>query len=135
MALPTPPQESIIYENEFVYVCLALFPITHGSTIVVWKGGVVDLHNLNEDEYRYLMEIVDVTRDALLRVCFVEKVYLIYMDEAREVHWQLVPRYNEEGFNIFKHEPLQTQDFSLANELKDAFIEILKSRNIHVPSH
>jgi diadenosine tetraphosphate (Ap4A) HIT family hydrolase len=134
MSLPTAPKESIVYENDFLYVCLALFPITNGNTIVVWKGGVVDLHNLNEKEYRYLMEIVEIVRDALLRVCYVEKVYVIYMDETREVHWQLVPRYNEEGFNIFKHEPLLTQDFSLAPLLKEAFFDILKTKHIHLPN-
>lgn len=133
MALPTPPKEAIVYENNFLYVCLASFPITSGSTVVVWKGGIVDLHLLNQQEYRYLMDIVDITRDALLRVCYVEKVYLIYMDEAREVHWHLVPRYNEEGFNIFKHEPLETKDFALAPLLQEAFLDIVSRRNISLP--
>lgn len=79
------------------------------------------------------MDIVDITRDALLRVCYVEKVYLIYMDEAREVHWHLVPRYNEEGFNIFKHEPLETKDFALAPLLQEAFLDIVSRRNISLP--
>jgi len=134
MPLPTAPEEAIIYENDFLYVCLAPFPVTSGSTVVVWRGGVVDLHNLNQKEYNYLMEIVDVTRDALQRVCYVEKVYLIYMDEAREVHWHLVPRYNEEGFNVFKHIPLETRDFSLAPLFREAFLDILGTRVVHIPS-
>ena len=131
--LPKPPIESIIYDNEWLYVSLALFPITKGHTVVVWKKDMSDLHDLSDSEYDYLMEIVDITRDTLLKTLDVEKVYLMYMDEVKQVHWHLVPRYNEQGFDVFTHEPMETHDFSLAPELKKAFLERLKTREIKLP--
>jgi len=81
-----------------------------------------DQNVLDRKDYEYLMDIVDVVRGALMKVVHVGKVYLLYMDEAKHVHWHLVPRYNEEGFNVFAHEPKETRDFSLVldiqNELK-----------------
>ncbi len=129
-SLPKPPIESIIYDNEWLYVASALFPITKGHTVVVWKKDLPDLHDLSDSEYDYLMEIVDIARDALLKTLNVEKVYLMYMDEIKQVHWHLVPRYNEQGFNVFSHEPKETNDFSLAPELKKAFWERLETREI-----
>ena len=114
----TPIPESVIYEDEKLYVCLASFPITKGHSIVVWKKPVPDLNLLERKEYEYLMDIVDIIRGALLKVLHVDKVYLLYMDEARHVHWHLVPRFNEEGFNVFSHEPKENHDFSLAESIK-----------------
>lgn len=131
--LPEAPQESIIYEDQWLYVCLALYPITKGHTVVVWKQHAPDLHVLADAEYDYLMEIMDVTRDTLLKVFNVEKVYLMYMDEAKQVHWHLVPRYNEQGFNIFAHEPKKTDDFAFAPTLREAFLERLQTRYIRLP--
>ncbi|MFA5997138.1 MAG: HIT family protein [Candidatus Paceibacterota bacterium] len=116
--LPTPPKESIVYEDKYLYVCLALFPVTVGHTIVVWKNEVPDLRDLTCKQYEHLMHVVDVTRDALLKMLKVKKVYLVYMDEAKHVHWQLVPRYDEKGFNIFEHTPKKTTDFSGAPKLR-----------------
>jgi diadenosine tetraphosphate (Ap4A) HIT family hydrolase len=132
-SLPNPPLESIIYDNEWLYVSLALFPITKGHVVVVWKRYVPDLHDLSDSEYDYLMEIIDIARDILLKTLNVEKVYLMYMDEVKQVHWHLVPRYNEQGFNVFSHEPKETHDFSLAPELKKAFLERLQTREIKLP--
>lgn len=80
------------------------------------------------------MEIVDVTRDVLLKTLNIEKVYLIYMDEIKQVHWHLVPRYNEQGFNVFSHESQKTDDFSLAPELKEVFLKRLQTREIKLPN-
>jgi len=120
--LPEPPKESIIYEDEKIYACLASFPLTKGHTIVAWKKPVKDLHLLNDPDYEHLMEAVDKIRNALLKTLKLEKVYLLYMDEIKQVHWHLMPRYNEKGFNIFSHEPKETKDFSLVEEIKKNFI-------------
>ena len=133
MALPTPPPESIVYEDAWLYVCLALYPLTKGHTVAVWKKPAPDIKDLSDDEYDYLMEIIDISRDALLEVLKVEKVYLMYMDEARQVHWHLVPRYNEQGVNVLTHEPAQTNDFSLAPQLQAAFNERRITRNLRRP--
>jgi diadenosine tetraphosphate (Ap4A) HIT family hydrolase len=131
--LPEAPKESIFYEDSWLYICLSFAPITKGHTIIAWKQPAPDLKILSDDEYDYLMEVVDVTRDALLKVLGVEKVYLIYMDEAKQVHWHLVPRYNEEGFNIFAHEAQRIDDFPLAPVLREAFLERRGTRNIRLP--
>ncbi len=132
-ALPTPPPESIVHEDEWLYVCLALYPMTAGHVVVVWKNAASDLHLLSDDEYDYLMEIMDIARDTMLEVLGVEKVYLVYMDEAKQVHWHLVPRYNERGFNVFAHKPQRTSDFALASKLREAFQARHTTREIHFP--
>lgn len=128
--LPEAPRESVIYEDEWLYVCLALYPLTSGHTIVVWKSQTADIHNLTDREYDYLMGIMDVTRDALLSTLSVEKVYLMYMDEAKQVHWHLVPRYDEKGVNVLMHTPEKTKDFSLTHVISTAFVERMKTREL-----
>ena len=130
--LPQPPQDSLIYEDEWLYVCLALYPMSKGHTVIVWKKPVSDLHNLSDSEYDYLMEVMDIASDALLQTLEVEKVYLLYMDEVRQVHWHLVPRYNEKGFNVFAHEPKKSEDFSLAPALSKAFQIRYQTRKIKI---
>ena len=132
-ALPEAPQESVIYDDQWLYVCLALYPMTKGHTVVIWKRDAQDLRVLSDAEYDYLMEVMDVVRDALLNVLGVEKVYLMYMDEAKQVHWHLVPRYDEKGFNVFAHEPKKTGDFSLAALLREEVNQGFQSRKIDRP--
>lgn len=124
--LPNAPKESIIYEDKHVYVCLASCPLNKGHMIVAWKKPVKDIHDLSCKQYDHLMDIVDVTRDALLKMFKVKKVYLVYMDEIKHVHWHLVPRFNEKGVNVLSHTPKRVRDFSLAPKLKSNFLEVLK---------
>jgi len=49
-------------------------------------------------------------------------VYLVYMDETKHVHWQLIPRYKEKGFDVFKKEALDIKDFSLAHKIQKNLI-------------
>ncbi|CAN5653409.1 hypothetical protein BH23PAT2_BH23PAT2_07970 [soil metagenome] len=116
--LPTPTADAIIYEDDLVYACLASYPLTAGHMVVVWKKTVTDLHLLRKADYEHLMWIVDKARDTLLKTLGLEKVYLMYLDEARHVHWHLVPRYNEQGYNVLNHHPQLTKDFTLASKLK-----------------
>ena len=112
MDLEIPSPESIIHEDDQLYVCLAHHPITKGHSIVVWKDHVEDIHQLKRNEYLHLMRVVDSVRDALLKTYSLEKVYLIYADEIKHVHWHLVPRYVEKGLNILSHDPVEILDFS-----------------------
>lgn len=121
--LLTPPLEAMIYEDEKIYVCLASYPLTKGHTVVVWKDKVEDLHSLARNDYQYLMEMVDISRNMLMEEFKVEKVYLLYLDEIKHVHWHLVPRYNEQGFNILNHTPEKTENFSLNEKLKAIFFK------------
>ncbi len=116
--LLNPMPEAVIYEDVQLYVCLASYPVTHGHTIVVWKEKVEDLHLLQKGEYEYLMDRVDIVRNVLLDYFHVEKVYLMYLDEVKQVHWHLIPRYNEQGYNVFKHDPVENKDFSDAPALR-----------------
>lgn len=120
--LPTPIKGAIFYEDDRLYGALANFPITKGHSVVVWKEEVSDLHLLNENDYDHLMDKVNDTRNALLKALHIEKVYLVYMDEIKQVHWHLFPRYNKEGFDVFDHEATKLQDTSLAEEIKRNFI-------------
>lgn len=119
MALPKPFDNAIFYEDKKLYACLANYPIVRGHSVIVWKTQVKDLHLLSKKEYEHLMLSVNIVRNALLKMLKVKKVYLIYMDEAEQVHWHLVPRYNVKGLNIFKHKPGKLTDFSLARELRE----------------
>lgn len=120
--LPKPFGQTIIYEDLKLYVCLASYPIVKGHTVIVWKKSVSDLHLLSKKDYEYLMDKVDEVRNSLMKTLKVKKVYLIYMDEANQVHWHLIPRYNEKGFDIFQHKPNKLTDFSLTNKIKDNLI-------------
>ncbi len=120
--LPKPLPEAMIYEDNKLYCCLANFPIVKGHVVIVWKTPVKDLHLLAEGDYDYLMDKVDEVRNAMLKALSVEKVYLIYMDEANQVHWHLAPRYNERGFNMLAHEPQELKDFSLAGRIKEKLV-------------
>ncbi|MBU1091774.1 HIT family protein [Patescibacteria group bacterium] len=116
--LINPPAESIIYKDQKLYVCLAKYPITKGHTVIVWKERVSDLHLLPGRDYDYLMDTVNATRNALLKTLKIKKVYLVYMDEAKHVHWHIVPRYNEKGYDVFLHKPKMLKDFSLVKKIK-----------------
>jgi len=116
--LPKPKAGSIIYEDKLLYVCLASSPIVKGHTVVVWKKEIADLHLMSGRDYDYLMDTVNAARNALIKTLRVKKVYLIYMDEAKHVHWHLVPRYNEKGYDVFLHKPGKLKDFSLAREIR-----------------
>jgi diadenosine tetraphosphate (Ap4A) HIT family hydrolase len=119
--LLTPPKEAIYYEDDKVYVCLASFPITKGHSVAVWKYRKEDIQMLTRDEYDYLMNIVEISRKALRELYGLEKVYLLYLDEIKHVHWHLVPRYDEEGFNLLNHAPQEINDFSDAEKLRNLF--------------
>jgi diadenosine tetraphosphate (Ap4A) HIT family hydrolase len=121
--LPIPPQEAIIFSDEKLYVCLASYPLTKGHVVIVWKDSTTDLHSLARAEYEYLMDAVDIARNSLLEKYAVEKVYLLYLDEVNHVHWHLVPRYEEKGFNILNHAPKKTDDFGDTKELSQIFLQ------------
>ena len=120
--LPKPFKEALIYQDDKLYVCLANYPIVKGHTVIVWKKPVKDLHLLSKSDYEYLMDKVDEIRTALLKTLKIEKVYLTYLDEAKQVHWHLVPRFNEKGYNVFLHKPKKIQDFSLAKKILENMI-------------
>ena len=116
--LPPIKKEALIYQDKKMYACLAQYPVTPGHVVVVWKKKVRDLRLLSISEYDYLLEAVDAVRKAMLQALRIQKVYLVYMDEVRHVHWHLIPRYNIKGFNIFLHNPKKVVDFSLARKIK-----------------
>ncbi len=119
--LLTPPEEAIYYEDDKVYVCLASFPITKGHSVVVWKDRKEDIQMLARKEYEHLIDVVELARKTLRESYDLEKVYLLYLDEIKHVHWHLVPRYDEEGFNLLNHSPKEINDFSDAEKLKRLF--------------
>ncbi len=112
---------SVFYEDENLYACLADYPLSKGHSVVAWKKPVPDLHLLNPKDYEYLMETVDKVRSSLMKTLKVEKVYLMYMDEIKHVHWHLIPRYNKFGYNILKHTPKKIKSYKLVEELKNYF--------------
>ena len=116
--LPKPPEKSIIYEDENLYACLAKHPITSGHSIVAWKKEAPDLSLLPDRSYDYLMDTVFTVRNSLMKTLKVKKVYLVYIDETSHVHWHLVPRYKEKGFDVFQKKPEFLKDFSLAGKIK-----------------
>lgn len=120
--LPRVIKESIIYQDENLYACLAKFPIVKGHTVVVWREEITDLKLLPDRDYDYLMDTVFAVRSALLKTLRLKKVYLLYMDEAKHVHWHLIPRYKEKGFEAFQGKPKILKDFSLARRIEKNLI-------------
>lgn len=119
---PKPLKGSVFYDNEKLYACLATHSITRGHSIVVWKKNVRDLHLLSNKDYDYLMDAVNFVRDAMLKTLKVSKVYLIYMDELKHVHWHLIPRYNKKGYDALSHKPKLLKNISLAKKIKNNLI-------------
>ena len=126
--LPEQPKESLVYEDEKLYICLASKPFAFGHTVVVWKKDIEDLHLLSCEDYDYLMDVTDALRDALLRTFKVKKVYMLYMDELKHVHWHLIPRFKVQGFKLFLH-PNRTSKqpigFPLVEKIKENFLLVL----------
>ena len=120
--LPRPYKNAIIYQDKKLYACLANEPIVEGHTVIVWKNKVSDLHLLPRKDYEYLMDRVNEIRNAMIKALNVEKVYLVYMDEAKQVHWHLVPRYDAKGYEIFMHKHGKITDFSLDDKIRDCLI-------------
>ena len=118
------PKDSIIFEDNKIVVALAFEPFTKGHCVVIWRNGEKDINRLNVEDYEYLMDAVDVTRDTLRKFYNLEKVYLMYLDESNWVHWHLIPRYDEKGFNILNHKPERINDFQDVKELKNIFKKI-----------
>lgn len=117
--LPEPFEEAMIYEDDKLYSCLANFPRAKGHCVVVWKKNISDLHLLSREDYEYLMDKVEELRTAMIEALGVEKVYLLYMDEMQHVHWHLIPRYDEKGYNVLEHKPDELEDFSPAENIKN----------------
>lgn len=115
------PLESIFFQDSKLYVALAYDSLANGHSVIVWKDNVEDLNLLSSNDYEYLMDVVDVTRATLKEYYLVEKVYLMYMDETKQVHWHLIPRYSNQGINALNHEPVKLADFSDVSKLKDIF--------------
>lgn len=116
--LPKPNKKSIIFEDEKVYACLAKEPIAKGHTIVAFKKEFLDLNKMPDIYYDYLMDTVFLVRNAIMLALKVKKVYLLYMDETKHVHWHLIPRYKEKGFEVFKAGARKLEEFSLAEKIK-----------------
>jgi diadenosine tetraphosphate (Ap4A) HIT family hydrolase len=116
--LPSPRKGAVFYEDSKLYAALANFPITKGHVVVVWKKKVKDLHLLSRKDYEHLMDTIDSVRYAMLKALKINKVYLLYMDEAKHVHWHLVPRYNRRGLNVLEEKPKKLKDISLARLFK-----------------
>lgn len=119
-----PPPLSVFYETELVYVALASYPISKGHTVVVWKKKVADLGQMSPEDYTYLMLTVDKIRTVLMHVFKVKKVYLMYMDEVKHVHWHLIPRYSIFGLTILKAQQKQLKSFSLVPQLQKALSDL-----------
>lgn len=120
--LPKPDKKSIIFEDDNVYVCLAKYPVASGHTVVVSKKYFPDLSKMPDIYYDYLMDMVFAVRNSLMKTLKVKKVYLVYMDEAKDVHWHLIPRYKDKGFDVFKNPKGVLKDFSLAKKIKENLI-------------
>ena len=116
----TPP-DSVFYEDNKLFVALAYDSLTKGHSVIVWRDKVEDINSLSSNDYDYLMDVVNVTRETLKVYYKVEKVYLMYLDEVKQVHWHLIPRYNEKGFNVLNHTPNKLDNFDDAIKLQENF--------------
>lgn len=120
--LPKPFKNTIIFEDNKLYACLANNPIATGHVVVVWKKLVSDINLLNRKDYSYLMTIVNDIRRAMIKTLKVKKVYLLYMDEINHVHWHLVPRYDKLGMNNLLNKPGKIKDFTLDDKIRKNLI-------------
>ncbi len=127
--LPKPKKGAVFFEDKNLYATLANYPITRGHVVIVWKKKVTDLHLLKRKEYEHLMDVVDAVRDAMLKALKIKKVYLVYMDETKHVHWHLIPRYNKKGMNVLEEKPKKLVNINLAEDLKKKLFAFKKLIN------
>ena len=113
-----PNPKSIIYKDQKLYACLARDSVAKGHTMVIFKKEVPDLRLLPDRDYDYLMDTVFAVRNALIKTLKVKKVYLLYMDETKHVHWHLIPRYEKQGFYALQGKAKTIKDFSLSKKIK-----------------
>jgi diadenosine tetraphosphate (Ap4A) HIT family hydrolase len=116
--LPKPPPKAIFYQDDKLYACLASQPLTRGHSIVAWKEKIEDLNKLERADYEHLMAVVEKARQALMETLALEKVYLLYMDETKHVHWHLIPRYKEQGLTVLNHQAEKLENFYLTAKIK-----------------
>lgn len=116
--LPEQKKGAVFFEDNNLYATLANYPITRGHVVIVWKKKVKDLHLLKKKNYSHLMDVVDAVRNSMLKVLKIKKVYLLYMDEAKHVHWHLIPRYNEKGINVLEEKPKKLVNMDLAQKFR-----------------
>ncbi|MFA4942376.1 MAG: HIT family protein [Patescibacteria group bacterium] len=125
---PKPFKDAIIYQDDKLYACLANSPIVNGHVVVVWNKKISDLHLLNRKDYEYLMDRVNDVRRAMMKTLKVKKVYLLYMDEIKHVHWHLIPRYDKLGIQNLTGRPGKIKDFTLDNRIKENLIITTKNK-------
>ena len=120
--LPPPKEGSVFYEDDKVYACLAFCPVVEGQTIVAWKREhAKDISLLSQEDYRYLMDKVNMVRRALTRYYQAPKVYLAYLDETCDVHWHLFPRRKDasvKGFELMCQSAGKLEDLSDVAKLR-----------------
>ena len=118
--LPKPIKGAIFYEDKALYACLANNPQSKGHCVVVWKKHIKDIHSLKRKDFLHLMDITGLVHNALLKLTKTKKVYMMYLDEIKHVHWHLIPRYQIAGYALLKtkSKKLKKQDLALAKKLK-----------------
>ncbi|MAG60543.1 hypothetical protein CL619_02035 [archaeon] len=117
--LPKPMDGAVFYEDAKLYACLANNPKSKGHCVVVWKKRVRDIHSLSRKNFLHLMDITEKVHNVLMKVTKTTKVYMMYLDEIKHIHWHLIPRYKIAGYTLLKEKPkqLQEKDLKLASKL------------------
>jgi diadenosine tetraphosphate (Ap4A) HIT family hydrolase len=91
-AWPEPKEGSIFFEDRETYACLAFEPRVPGHTIVAWRADVEDLNDLTPAGFSHLVHVVYRVRNVLLGEFETDNVYVFYLNEAKHVHFHLLPR-------------------------------------------
>lgn len=99
-----------IYEDEYVYAFLDIFPLTRGHTLVVPKVEIDQLFDLDKETYHHLLDgayvVANLLKNALgaQRVCVIVEGY-----DVPHAHIKLIPTLTKEDLEV-RHPKRASED-------------------------
>ena len=100
------PSEKI-YEDEYTYAFLDIYPGNHGHTLVIPKEHFENIYSIPDEEWCRLMLTVKKVADAAKRGMDADGINLFMNNEeaaGQEIphaHIHIIPRFREDGFKPF----------------------------------
>lgn len=90
-----------IYEDDQVIAFLDIFPLTEGHTLVIPKHQVDHIWDLNDDEYKYLWEVVKKIGSHIREVISPPRVGVVVEGfGVPHAHIHLVPIYHSNDLKL-----------------------------------
>ena len=115
-----------VYEDEFTYVLLDIYPVNEYHTLVIPKKHYVDMFDIPENELVSIMKTVKRIADLYKTKLGIDNIQIINNSGADaqqivfHIHFHIIPRYPGDGQNIIltKNPKLHENANELLKKLK-----------------